>query len=167
VSPTTPSLPSLPSPSPLLPLPHHWLALCLVTESNRPPEWPYIAQVIANRASSKRYPNSLRDVIRQPMQFSAFNETIKLADLQAFRGVFERHVKPVGVVHYSHALDWAVDWVGALVISEAITLSTLHYWSPVSMRPRGSRPAWAKTAKRLYTPEGVDPDRFVFAEEVG
>lgn len=42
----------------------------------------------------------------------------------------------------------------------------LHYFSPVSMKPMGSAPAWAKSAKRLFTPPGIDPARFVFAEAV-
>jgi len=42
----------------------------------------------------------------------------------------------------------------------------LHYYSPKSMRPAGYAPAWAKSAKYLFTPPGIDPNRFIFAEGV-
>lgn len=53
-----------------------WLALCLVTESNRPKEWPYIAQVIENRRKTGRWGDTYRSVILAPKQFSAFNSYI-------------------------------------------------------------------------------------------
>lgn len=44
--------------------------------------------------------------------------------------------------------------------------AVMHYYSPVSMKPAGSSPVWAKSAKLLFTPPGIDPARFVFAEAV-
>jgi hypothetical protein len=164
----------------LVPLDHHWLALCLCTESNRRTEWPLIAAVIQNRVRSKRYPDDWVGVILQPMQFSAFNaftknrlpvkSTIEL-ETALFEGVASKVVRAFGgSVMLAHAIDHAAlmlerDADGHR-ITDLITTVTHHYFSPVSMVPKGKPPAWAKSASRLYTPEGIDPQRFVFAENV-
>lgn len=150
-----------------------WLALCLVTESNLPSEWPFIAQVIENRRATGRWGHSYREVILAPMQFSAFNESRHLSFTVAR---FRRAATSQDTLLLMHAARYVgiafpgpVDatvtvyrWVG----SDGITPTTLHYYSPMSMKPAGSKPAWADSAKRLYTPEGVDPNRLVFAEAV-
>lgn len=159
----------------LVPLEHHWLALCLCTESNRRREWPLIAQVIYNRVASPRYPDTAEGVILQRMQFSAFNPFTTKARVQwkpayRFKMVFEGSA--IDPLLFVYATDMAAQIVGLhdaedtkTRISYDITPQTLHYWSPISM-PKGKRPAWAPSASRLYTPPGIDPDRFVFAEGV-
>jgi hypothetical protein len=143
-----------------------WLALCLVTESNRPAEWPAIAQVIENRRRSGRWGKTYRDVILARMQFSAFNSRTagKITDYSLVFELMADHERPLLLMHAAAmAHRGPLDDAGW---DNRITLATMHYYSPVSMRPAGSRPAWAKAAKRLYTPPGVDPERFVFAESV-
>lgn len=153
-----------------------WLALCLVTESNRPEEWPYIAQVIENRRSSGRWGKTFRDVVLARKQFSGFNgvsgrlkgsaSSVQLPDLEAWNIVairmstllLMRAAASIGVGPRPSEQD--------RVFSFKISPETLHYFSPVSMVPAGSKPPWAKDAKRLYTPPGVDEERFVFAESV-
>lgn len=140
-----------------------WLALCLCTESNHPEEWPYIAQVIENRLKSGRWGKTLRDVILAPMQFSAFNPfTGKPPDPHlgsaAMFAAMARREDTLMLMRASRG-EWFGPWAG-------ITPSTTHYYSPVSMVPTGRKPAWAASASRLYTPDGVDPQRFVFAEGV-
>jgi len=142
-----------------------WLALCLVTESDRPAEWPAIAQVIENRLKSGRWGPNYREVVLARKQFSAFNvvsgRLTSLTYSEAW-GIVAREQGQLLLVH-------AGQFVGRAMASgwmSAITPATLHYYSPVSMRPAGSRPAWAKAAKRLYTPPGLEPERFVFAEAV-
>lgn len=146
-----------------------WLALCLVTESNRPAEWPYIAQVIENRRKTGRWGDTYRSVVLAPMQFSAFNPWTKRHSAENFPDL---HVYAMVAANESTLLLMrAATFVAensnpqdsfSLVISP----TTLHYFSPVSMKPPGSQPPWAANASRLYTPRGADPERFVFAEGV-
>lgn len=146
-----------------------WLALCLVTESNRPEEWPAIAQVIENRRRIGRWGNTYRDVVLAPMQFSAFNAYTKPGnkfhlDETIFNGLCVRLGQHLVLMHAA-----AFCAAGPIVKGEwchDISSATFHYWSPVSMKPPGSSPPWAAQAKRLYTPPGIDPERFVFAEGV-
>lgn len=151
------------------PTDHDWLALCLVTESNRPEEWPAIAQVIENRRASGRWGATLKDVVLARKQFSAFNvftafpRDVHLGTLAMFLAMARRE----DVLLLMHAAGMVArgprDDAGW---SNAITRATLHYYSPVSMVPAGSSPPWAKSARQLYTPAGTDPQRFVFAEGV-
>lgn len=161
----------------LVPQPHHWLGLCLVTESNVRKEWPLIAQVIYNRVASKRYPDTLEDVILQRSQFSAFNPWTGLPRSRGFvwDGVGRAVCRAAGgSLLLAYAIDSAALMENLMTDQEAevrrvsfdISPDTYHYWSPVSMATKGKRPAWAPSASRLYTPEGIDPQRFVFAENV-
>lgn len=146
-----------------------WLALCLVTESNRPNEWPYIAQVIENRRKTGRWGQTYRTVVLAPMQFSAFNPWTKrhaadnFPDLHVFAMVGGNE----SVLLLMRAAALIADNSNPQdSFSLVISPTTLHYYSPVSMKPAGSKPAWAASAKRLYTPSGIDQERFVFAEGV-
>jgi hypothetical protein len=167
-------------PEPLEVRPHHLAGLCLVTESNLPHEWPAVLQVILNRVASPRYPDTIEEVILQRKQFSRFNPwtTVKKWSpdkvAHVYRelvraDVFHQKIDPLLLVY---AQDCRVEEAGRYqertpwrVVSD-VSPDTLHYYSPVSMVPKGSAPAWAPTAKRLYTPPGIDPERFVFAEAV-
>lgn len=162
----------------LVPLDHHWLALCLCTESNRRREWPLIAAVIQNRVRSSRYPDTFVEVILQPSQFSAFNPYTADADVRhrwrnlaaLWLSVAATLTRKQLALHLAYAIDHAAKMLEADVdghrISDLVSPATLHYFSPISMKPVGSAPAWAKTASRLYTPAGIDPQRFIFAENV-
>lgn len=145
-----------------------WLALCLCTESNRPEEWPCIAQVIENRLKSGRWGSTLRDVILSPMQFSAFNDVSrKLSSMTytvAWNSVASGQPRLLLVV--AARGDWFKAWTGTIPAESGISPATTHYYSPVSMVPAGRKPAWAASASRLYTPDGIDPQRFIFAEGV-
>jgi hypothetical protein len=151
----------------LVPLDHHWLALCLCTESNRRTEWPLIAAVIQNRVRSKRYPDDWVGVILQRSQFSAFN-AFRQKGASLFRAMMTTlRIDPL-------MMAYAIDHAALMLerdgdghrISDLISPQTMHYFSPISMVPKGKAPAWAPSASRLYTPEGFDPQRFVFAEDV-
>lgn len=151
---------------------HHWLGLCLLTESNRPEEWPYVAWTIRNRVESGRFRHTYESVILQPMQFSAFNKYTKTDSKIGYSGFSPVQIfrdKARGYTYIEalfHAVDLA-EYVISQPRSEApFPITVCHYWSPVSMVPRGSAPNWAKSAKKLFTPVGIDPQRFVFAEGV-
>lgn len=144
---------------------HHWLALCARTESDLAAEWPCIMWVIRGRVASPRYPDTYEAVILQPSQFSAFNG---YGDRGSRRVIFDTEARRFHASEILAAADLAAEIVKAPASERPgeITTQTLHYYSPVSMVPKGSKPAWAKSAKRLYTPAGIDPERFVFAEGV-
>lgn len=147
-----------------------WLALCLVTESNRPEEWPYIAQVIENRRKTGRWGDSYRSVVLAPMQFSAFNPWTKRHAVDNFPNLhmFVLVATNESILFLMRAAAFVAenDERTGMSFSLVISAATLHYYSPLSMKPPGNKPAWAASAKRLYTPTGVDPERFVFAESV-
>lgn len=148
--------------------PHHWLGLCLVTESNRPSEWPYIAWVVRNRLDSHRFRHTYESIILQPYQFSAFNKWTTGTGIADPLTVFNNMVRGYSwVERIFHATDTALNVIQADRSKDApFPITVCHYWSPVSMRPPGRKPAWADDAKRLFTPEGIDPNRFVFADGV-
>lgn len=149
------------------PASHHWVGLCCLTESNRPYEWPYIAWVIRNRLDSGKYKHTYEQVVLQPSQFSAFNKWQETEPLTIFQLVARGY-------HSIELLFHAVD-IAAKVIytppdsasaSRPFPTTVRHYFSPISMRPLGSKPSWYGQAKRVFTPEGLDPERFVFADGV-
>lgn len=168
-------------PEPLEIRPHHLAGLCLVTESNLPHEWPAILQVILYRVASPRYPDTVEGVILQRKQFSRLNELTGVTarptliySIVAKADIGSGKISPLLLAHAQDFCAWLYTapsggpWevtVTGLVCPD-ISPETLHYYSPVSMVPKGSAPAWAKTAKRLYTPPGIDPERFVFCEGV-
>lgn len=169
---------------PVMVRPHHLAGLCLVTESNLPSEWPALLQVMLNRVASPRYPDSIEAVILQPKQFSRFNLLTGKAkgSVDGYSFVYRKVVTEdirdsrIDPLLMAHAQDFVGSHLRSVgeaqllgiggLICPAISPETLHYYSPVSMVPNGSAPAWATTAKRIYAPEGVDPDRFTFCEGV-
>lgn len=151
-----------------------WLALCLASESNQPHEWQYIAWTIKLRVEGQnRYPNTYRDVVLQPSQFSYFN--LWTTGKVGARALTDQEIWTVAMKGYAGTiytknrslLDGCAAHVAALPLWQApFPLDTLHYYSPVSMKPKGAKPAWAPSARLLITPSGVDPQRFVFAAGV-
>lgn len=155
-------------------------SICLASESNQVHEWKHIAWVIRLRVESKRYPSNYRSVILQPKQFSYFNpwtsgKQSALRKDSANPVLTEEQVISEALKGY--AGDIYSKWTDELrscvmgVTSARLwecpfPLDTLHYYSPVSMRPRGSKPPWAASARLLITPSGVDSDRFIFAAGV-
>lgn len=148
-----------------------WLGLCLVTESNLPHEWRPIARVIRNRVGHKRWPNSIRDVILQPMQFSHFNPFIK-EEWENDRALYDAVVD--GAANYGRAIN-----LDLLVIAVEAAEDLLEeppwrapfgpkvcfYYSPISMQPKGKAPWWwPKEVKRAIELPGIDPYRFQWGE---
>lgn len=169
-----------------------WAGLCAITETNRPEEQEYVLWVIRNRVESGRFGKGYEGVVLAPKQFSAFNgftahgtgrpyifnsvASLRLPeDLLAAVHLAEKVLDelPEGNLFYDLPArrlggtrdDRMTDNLNAeAALKRAQTVC--HYWSPVSMKPAGSRPPWASSAKRLFTPPGIDPERFVFAEGV-
>jgi hypothetical protein len=155
------------------PSPADWLALCLVTESNQAHEWPCIAWTVRNRMAARRYPDTVRDVVLDRKQFSHFNAFLGFVGTEAelLEAVLagkatKGKVKPLSRELYALAQQAAADLLEEPVWRRPFGPTVCHYWSPISMRPRNSRPTWAPQAKRLFTPSGIDPGRFIYADGV-
>lgn len=148
-----------------------WLGLCIRSESDQPHEWRAIGWCIRNRVLSSRYPDLYQSVMLSRKQFSYFN---------AFSHLFQDPDALYVAARRGYAGDssgWAENNLdqAELCAAEVIAAprwrapfdpAVMHYYSPVSMVPKGSKPAWAPSAKRLFTPSGIDPARFVFAAGV-
>jgi hypothetical protein len=148
------------------PQPSAWIGLCLVTESNYPFEWPAVAAVIRNRIDSRRFPSTAGEVVLQPKQFSAFNP---FTPAEPTFATWERVIYSMSDARRAQVKDAipCAAWVLSLPVWRLPFAPTVcHYYSPVSMIPKWSEPKWAKQAKRLFTPSGIDPKRFVFADGV-
>lgn len=151
-----------------------WLGLCLRSESDRPHEWPYIAWAVRNRVLSKyRGKEAYQEVILDRKQFSYFNQFASLLLSEDPNALYAAAAKG----YAGDATGWAEDNLSAAEdCARAILLAprytapfdkdVRHYYSPVSMKPVGSAPPWAATARLLFTPSGVDPRRFVFGAGV-
>lgn len=155
--------------------PQQFLALALITESNQPHEWPAIGAVVLNRVERDSYPDDVISVLRQPMQFSAFNATRNEVLEDAYREV--RRLHQLG----APGTPTSAFEAEALAVAEELLddagrplrrsrrpfgPAVLNYWSPRSMVPRGSLPSWQWAGLRCFTLDGIDPWRFVFAETV-
>ena len=137
-----------------------WLARCIYSESNRAHEQRLVAWAVRNRVDSKYRGATYRDVILEPLQFSAFNTSSPRR--KYILGLNQSSTyKP-----WLQALEIALDVYQADPIDRPFSIYTRHFYSPVSMA--GNRaPAWAKGATPLDSEAlGVDPDRFLFFEEI-
>lgn len=153
---------SIPDPS--------WLALCLLTETNKGHEAPFVAQVVLNRLRSRSYPNTLEDVILQPWQFSAFNKWTTgeepSSPEDAFHEVYDRSAK-LAQRHWQLFLECSEAMLSLPEECPILPPKTLNYWSPVSMVPKGSLPRrWNWSILRCFEVPGIDVRRFVWAETV-
>ncbi len=172
--------------------PADWAGLCALTETSRPEEQLYVLWVIRNRveAPHARFGATYQDVVLAPSQFSAFNlwtvHKLPGADpndpRHIFDGVASRYgdapsvlLAAVHLAEYVLALDGSKTpfaRVDELKNADGAT-RVWHYYSPVSMRPAGTIPKFARFsngqplyAESVFTPAGLDPSRFVFASGV-
>lgn len=151
------------------PTPEQWLGLLLVTESNRPHEWPAIAWVVRNRVASRRFPSTVEKVVLQPSQFSRFNDWRHELAEGGPAAVWDAacHWSTVqGLDHLRHLAEIeATEVLDMPPGSGPFGQKVLHYYSPRSMRPPHSVPGWwwTEIVREVPVP-GIDPDRFRFGE---
>lgn len=148
-----------------------WMALAMASESNEHHEWPYIGWVIRNR-KTRRFRGAERfvDVILARKQFSYFDKWTAIDQPLLHAQIWEHSMEGyAGRIYLDNRHEitlCASSVINAMAWQAPFGVDVLHYYSPVSMKPKGSKPAWEPTAKRLFTPSGVDPNRFVFAAGV-
>lgn len=135
-----------------------WLARCMYSESNLPHEQELVAWVVRNRvATGYRGRWTYRDVVLDPMQFSAFNydsgkrrfyaSILPGANLPGWR-------RTLAIAEFVRRAPWS---------RRPFEIGVRHFYSPVSMVGRRA-PTWAYGHRsvqpnRLYA---VDPYRFQF-----
>lgn len=147
-----------------------WLGLVIRSESDQPHEWWPIGWSIRNRVLSARYPNLYESVVLSKKQFSYFNQFEGLADDGK---IYEAALKGYAGDNSGwnendliQAEECAKEIIASPRHKAPFGVDVMHYWSPISMKPLGSKPAWSPSAKRLVYPSGIDPLRFIFAAGV-
>jgi len=137
-----------------------WLARSIYSESNRPHEQELVAWVVRNRVETGFRGGSYRDVVLEDQQFSAFNtpSTRRRHILQ-----LDAHSRAPG---WQRALSIALDVFEAPADERPFAQTTRHFYSPVSMRGRGT-PHWAEDATPLPADAlGVTAHRFQFFDGI-
>jgi len=137
-----------------------WLARCIYSETNQAHEQKLVAWVVRNRVDTDYRGSSYREVVLEPLQFSAFNQPS------------ERRTYILGLNQNTPNLAWRQALGIALDVYEAdprdrpFAQETRHFFSPVSMAG-GLRPPWAQGPASLDSERlGVDPDRFRFYDRI-
>lgn len=148
-----------------------WLGLCIRSESDQPHEWPSIGWTIRNRVLSARYANTFEAVVLSKKQFSYFNAfALHIGDHEALYAAAIKGYAGDSIGWAENNLDRAQACALEILSSPRwhapFGAEVMHYYSPISMVPKLSAPPWSKSARRLFTPSGIDPLRFVFAEGV-
>lgn len=146
-----------------MPTPAQWLGLCLRSESDQPHEWPALAWVVRNRVEARRFPSDYQRVITQPMQFSYFNDLIRLPPEEAYKRALVGYAgDSVGSNSLQHAEQCARAVIDAPRWQSPFSPHVLWFWAPGAMKPKGSDPSWAKTYRVFSLP---NLPRWKFAED--
>lgn len=156
-----------------------WAAIAIVTETNQPHEFLYIAWVLRNRVASSRFPDTMQAVVLQERQFSALNpwthgrfkgkypqEEIWHELWKTLDPIEREKLYPQALTVASHVLGMGSDVKPTEAWKAPFGPDVCWYYSPRSMVPAGTAPSWAASAERCFTPSGIDPKRFVFCEGV-
>lgn len=110
------------------------------------------ADIVLNRVDDSKFPNTVSEVITQKSQFSSLNRN------DGNRKYFEN---PASTLTNSSNIDaWRSCISSAISVSNGfsrgIGCDATLYFSPKSMRPKGSMPSWNfKTLQEVY-PQGVN-----------
>jgi len=139
-----------------------WMARCIFSESKRPSEQELVAWVIRNRVETEyRGRNTYRDVVLDPMQFSAFNSNSE--QKQFYESLTATSTVPgwQTALRISYEVRWAdPQW-------RPFTSNTRHFYSEQSMTGQ-KHPDWALGFEPV-DPERdyeIEPHRFRFFADV-
>lgn len=137
-----------------------WLARCIYSESNLTHEQEYIAWVVRNRVETDYRGSTYREVILEPLQFSAFNtNTTRRTYLLGLN-------QNTNSSHWLKALRIALKVYDADPKDRPFSVSTRHFYSPISMKD-DKTPDWALNVDPLDSQKfAIDPERFLFFEEI-
>jgi len=113
--------------------------------------------------------NTYPGVILKRSQFSAFNGI--LGTPEEIYAYVRGRKRPSGVPYYPDVLLDLAEHCAAWVLGTPMQHAPLprlafYYWSPISMVPAGALPKWDWSALRRFAWPGIDPWRFMAAEEI-
>lgn len=150
------------------------LTFCTTTETNRAEEALFVAGCIMNRVRAGYRGKTVREVVLANMQFSAFNHDsaqrqalensdpyIAVAAYLAKHGesaqrLFDEFLEVCSGVYFQPDLN--NPWINGQV-EDARADAVWHYFSEISMRPRGSKPGWFDASKEVLVPQ-ISSERF-------
>jgi hypothetical protein len=137
-----------------------WLARCVLSESDRADEQRLVAWVVRNRVETRYRGASYREVVLEPLQFSAFNTP---SPRRTYLLSLNQHAEGEG---WEQAVAVALDVYRAPSTERPISQETRHFYSPISMKGR-TTPPWADRATPLDLSQwNIDPSRFLFFEQI-
>jgi len=149
-----------------------WLGLVGATETDRPEEWPLVQWAVRRRVEAKgRFRDDVAgvvtveqydDVVLDDWQFSAFNAYRNRADTWSIYREVSQTIPPQRVALATDCAKWVL---GTPERGAPFGPRVYYFYSPISMKPPGSLPKWNWEKLRRFAMPGIDPYRFVFAEE--
>lgn len=110
------------------------------------------ADIILNRVDDGRFPNTVAEVIMQKSQFSSLNENDRNK---------KYYENPASTLTNSSNIEaWRSCVSNAIGVfngySRGVGCDATLYFSPQSMRPKGSMPRWNFTLLQEVYPQGVN-----------
>jgi hypothetical protein len=137
-----------------------WLARCLLSETNFAHEQRLVAWVVRNRVETRYRGDRYREVVLEPMQFSAFNTPSARRDQILGLNQYS------GDATWRQALDVALEVYQADASANPFAITTRHFYSPISM-PGRREPPWSSSGNVVdVSRHGVDPLRFRFFDGI-
>ena len=119
--------------------------------------WKAVSNIIMNRTYSSHFPDTVTEVIQEPYAFSAYEDqspeyikAINYLENRAYGNELYEEVISVAVAIY-RGDD-----------SNDITQGSTFYFSPVSMDPVGSVPAWTSNGLEEIYIDSIDSNDFRF-----
>ncbi len=139
-----------------------WLARCIYSETKDVREMELVAWVVRNRVETKyRAKRTYRDVILDPVQFSAFNDTSRV---KMFYSTLPPHAQHP---NWQEALKIAHTIKNAPASLRPFSIWTRHFYSEQSMKDR-RHPVWSLGSEPVQVrPQfEIDTLRFRFFEGI-
>lgn len=154
------------------------LAFCIITETNRISEMRYIGGTIMNRVLDKYRGTTIKSVVLSRSQYSRFNgnvperRAVSAPDPEkAIRELIAKDWR-YSTNLYESARDVARRLIGGRdnpwrdgTVRHPRAARAHHYYSPISMKPKGKKPAWFD-AKREVDVAGIDKSRFRWFHDI-
>uniref|UniRef100_A0A7V2F767 Cell wall hydrolase SleB domain-containing protein n=1 Tax=Rhodothermus marinus TaxID=29549 RepID=A0A7V2F767_RHOMR len=138
-----------------------WLARCIYSETDRPEEQRLVAWVVRNRVETRYRGDTYREVVLEPLQFSAFNRPSPRRD-------FILSLTPQATAPgWQQALRIALEVYQAPASARPFPITVRHFYSPISMSTTDP-PPWAQAGVPFEgaAVAAIDPQRFRFFDRI-
>lgn len=139
-----------------------WLARAIYSETNKPSEMYYVGWVVRNRVDVEFNGNTTyRDVVLDPMQFSAFNHGNPRRDFYMSLDADFLDFPAYKSDNWYYALKTSKRILNADSSDRPFSPYTLYFYSEVSMPDYRPHPVWASRFSPVSVPS-VEDERFRF-----